>query len=402
MAFIESTYPIVLTSGGGTINLSVNDPYSDYDITGTATLVASYNIQATGTPVKNTKFVFNYEASITLSGNTLTIFGLSLDASQALQSCFIVSKYDGSAWDTQIQPDFENSNVIETKHIINDAVDKDKIAADVAGSGLGQNADGSLEVKVDASTIEINTDTLRIKDDGVTNAKLAEMTSYTLKGNNTGSTANPQDIAIATLVNSNAWGVTGNSGTNPNTNFIGTTDAQELVIKINNIEYGKPIDLSLGNVTYGTKMLNTTTGDYNTGIGLDSLTNIDTGYNNTAVGHHALAENITGYQNSALGKGSLQYVEGYSNTGIGDRSGIGIINGNKNTMIGAETEVSSNTATNRIALGYGAEATANYQFAIPDDVTTIKFKGLTYTLPTSLPAVSGVLTCSSTGVLTWA
>jgi len=402
MAYIESTYPIVLTSGGGTINLPVTDPYGDYNITGSATLAASYVIQASGTPVENTKFVFNYEASLVLNGNTLTIFGLSLDASQALQSCFIISKYDGSAWDTQIQPDFENDDVIETRHIIDDAVDKDKIAADVAGSGLGQNVDGSLEVKVDSSTIEIATDTLRIKDDGVTNAKLAEMTSYTLKGNNTGSTANPQDIAISTLLNSNAWKINGNSGTTPGTHFIGTTDAQELIIKVNNIEYGKPIDLSLGNVTYGTKLVNVTTGDYNTAIGLTSLANVNTGYNNTAIGHDALTENVIGNQNTAVGNGSLQYVEGDSNTGIGDRAGIGIIGGSKNTMIGAETEVSSNTATNRIALGYGAEATSNYQFAIPDDVTTIKFKGLVYTLPTTLPAVSGVLTCSSTGVLTWA
>jgi len=400
MAYIESTYNIALTSGGGTINLPVTDPYGDYNITGSATLAASYVIQASGTPVTNTTFIFNYEASMVLNGNTLTIFGLSLDDSQALQSCFIISKYDGSAWDTQIQPDFENDDVIETRHIIDDAVDKDKIAADVAGSGLGQNADGSLEVKVDSSTIEIATDTLRIKDDGVTNAKLAEMTSYTLKGNNTGSTANPQDIAISTLLNSNAWKINGNSGITPGTHFIGTTDAQELIIKVNNIEYGKPIDLSLGNVTYGTKLVNVTTGDYNTAIGLTSLANVNTGYNNTAIGHDALTENVIGNQNTAVGNGSLQYVEGDSNTGIGDRAGIGIIGGSKNTMIGAETEVSSNTATNRIALGYGAEATSNYQFAIPDDVTTIKFKGIVYTLPTTNGA--GVLTNDGSGNLTWA
>ncbi len=57
--------------------------------------------------------------------------------------------------------------------IANDAVDKDKIAADVAGDGLAQNVDGSLEVNVDDSTIEIDTDTLRVKDEGITAAKLA-------------------------------------------------------------------------------------------------------------------------------------------------------------------------------------------------------------------------------------
>jgi hypothetical protein len=34
----------------------------------------------------------------------------------------------------------------------------------------------------------------------------------------------------------NAWSLTGNAGTNPSTNFIGTTDAQDWVIKTNNLE----------------------------------------------------------------------------------------------------------------------------------------------------------------------
>lgn len=53
---------------------------------------------------------------------------------------------------------------ITTAKIANDAVDKDKIAADVAGNGLGQNANGSLEIKVaTASGLEIATDELKAK-----------------------------------------------------------------------------------------------------------------------------------------------------------------------------------------------------------------------------------------------
>jgi hypothetical protein len=65
------------------------------------------------------------------------------------------------------------TSAVTTTKIADDAVDKTKIAADVAGSGLGQNVDGSLEVNVDGSTIEINTDSLRVKDLGITTAKLA-------------------------------------------------------------------------------------------------------------------------------------------------------------------------------------------------------------------------------------
>jgi hypothetical protein len=46
------------------------------------------------------------------------------------------------------------------------------------------------------------------------------------------------------------WGLTGNSGTNPATQFIGTTDAQPLVIKTNNTEAMRV--LSTGNVGIGT------------------------------------------------------------------------------------------------------------------------------------------------------
>lgn len=103
---------------------------------------------------------------------------------------------------------------ISTVKIADDAVTKAKIAADVAGSGLQQNADGSLEVKhdsslgivngslsfnptviggflakngltyvsghgidvnVDGSTVEINgSDNLQVKDAGIVTAKIAD------------------------------------------------------------------------------------------------------------------------------------------------------------------------------------------------------------------------------------
>lgn len=53
------------------------------------------------------------------------------------------------------------------------SITKAMINADVAGLGLGKNADDSLEVKVDDSTIEISSDTLRVKDLGISTAKLA-------------------------------------------------------------------------------------------------------------------------------------------------------------------------------------------------------------------------------------
>lgn len=62
---------------------------------------------------------------------------------------------------------------IATGDIANAAVTADKIAAAIAGDGLAGGAGTALSVNVDASTIEINADTLRVKDAGITLAKLA-------------------------------------------------------------------------------------------------------------------------------------------------------------------------------------------------------------------------------------
>lgn len=50
-------------------------------------------------------------------------------------------------------------------------VTKEKVYSDVAGAGLAQNVDGSLEVKVDDATLEIDSDTVRVKDGGISSAK---------------------------------------------------------------------------------------------------------------------------------------------------------------------------------------------------------------------------------------
>ena len=48
----------------------------------------------------------------------------------------------------------------------------------------------------------------------------------------------------------NGWGLSGNFGTTPATNILGTTDAQSLVLKANNIETARVLDD--GNVGMGT------------------------------------------------------------------------------------------------------------------------------------------------------
>jgi len=65
---------------------------------------------------------------------------------------------------------------VGTDSIADTAVTSAKIASAVAGSGLAGGAGTALSVNVDNTTIEINSDTLRLKDNAVTTAKIADGT----------------------------------------------------------------------------------------------------------------------------------------------------------------------------------------------------------------------------------
>ncbi len=57
-----------------------------------------------------------------------------------------------------------NNLSVTTSKIENDAVTKDKLNADVAGSGLGQNADGSLEINVAGGGLQLLADQLQLSN----------------------------------------------------------------------------------------------------------------------------------------------------------------------------------------------------------------------------------------------
>lgn len=62
---------------------------------------------------------------------------------------------------------------VTTAKLDAESVTSAKIAAAVAGNGLAGGAGSALSVNVDDSTIEIDSDSLRVKDSGITEAKLA-------------------------------------------------------------------------------------------------------------------------------------------------------------------------------------------------------------------------------------
>ena len=73
------------------------------------------------------------------------------------------------------------SSAVETAKIANNAVDATKIATSVAGDGLTGGNGSALAVNVDDSSIEVATDTVQLKDLGVSTAKLANNCVQTAK-----------------------------------------------------------------------------------------------------------------------------------------------------------------------------------------------------------------------------
>jgi len=131
-------------SGGGTVTLVSGINKVTQRFTGTVTLSSSYTITAsTVTASEGDVFEIIWNAVCTLSGNSVTIFGISLDTIQALSGNVTISAvFNGSAW-------------------------------------IAQLIEGELKVN------------------SVTNPMLAQMPTMTIKGNDTGSTGNAKDLTVS-------------------------------------------------------------------------------------------------------------------------------------------------------------------------------------------------------------
>jgi len=221
-----------------------------------------------------------------------------------------------------------------------------------------------------------------------------------------------------------SWGITGTSGTTVGIDYIGTSDAEPLEIKVNGIKAGYLDYAGGGNTSYGCTALNNITGgDNNTAIGFDALAgntnassntaigygalysqayntgsstyfanNVAVGYeslyssnptsttngiNNAGTGSYSLFSNTTGTGNTANGYYALYYnTTGTQNTAIGEMSLESNTIGSYNTAIGYNADVATNNLTNATAVGYNAKvSTSNTMLLGNTSVTQHEFSG---------------------------
>ncbi len=171
----------------------------------------------------------------------------------------------------------------------------------------------------------------------------------------------------------NGWNLTGNAGTNPASNFIGTTDYQPLLFKVNNMKGGElnaftyntsfGVDAALAansggiaNTAMGYNALfNNTTGDYNTAVGVSSLASNSTTSNNTAIGVQAMISNFAGYGNTAAGAYALQgNTSGTHNVAAGDSAAYSTTTGINNVAVGAMAGWKNSVGANNTFIGHAA------------------------------------------------
>jgi len=200
---------------------------------------------------------------------------------------------------------------------------------------------------------------------------------------------------VSIMATDTYWKTTGNAGTDPAINFLGTLDAKPLRFRVNNIGSGE-LNPNNGNVAFGLNSLFSNTSGYSniaigrnalylnttghnlvaigdsalynqsehifglyrsTAIGSKALFNNTTGFSNTAVGDRALYSNTTGITNTAVGQAALEMnTTGIFNTALGQRALQANTTGSLNTAIGADAMISYNGGSSNTAVGTAALA----------------------------------------------
>ena len=203
------------------------------------------------------------------------------------------------------------------------------------------------------------------------------------------------------------WNLTGNSGTQTDTNYIGTNDNVALRFKVN----GQPAGIieadtsnssqstafgyqalmtegvfstftmrdaafgyqalssqqstaqifggNGGNSAFGYQAMDSNiSGSYNTAVGCWSLLYNSVGDSNTAIGSQAMYQNRGGSQNTAIGLGALRNNTGNSNTAVGVNA-MGIyfnvsVNGSANVAVGSGALFGVQSRSFEVAIGDSA------------------------------------------------
>ena len=119
--------------------------------------------------------------------------------------------------------------------------------------------------------------------------------------------------------------------------------------------YGQTSSIGTNALSVGYNVLALNTGQYNTGVGTNSLNANTSGNWNTGLGFQALASVTTGSNNTAIGVSAIQYGQTVqNNVGIGPQSLYNSTTASDNTSVGAFSGQQVTSGTQNVIIGSGA------------------------------------------------
>lgn len=98
-------------------------------VSGSPTLTTNWAVTMTGTPYEGMRLSFDYNASPTLAGNHVTFLGTQMPDKYVAKKVNIDCYYNGTAWVVEYTPGFEQTGIISTTQIEDDAITTSKILA---------------------------------------------------------------------------------------------------------------------------------------------------------------------------------------------------------------------------------------------------------------------------------
>jgi len=167
------------------------------------------------------------------------------------------------------------------------------------------------------------------------------------------------NITFSSTATGNYWGLSGTSGTTPNTNYIGTSDNKDVVFKRNGIISGiisnTVTNSGTANVSFGLQSIPfAATGTLNTAVGTSALFSLTSGLGNAAVGSESLYSNTTGALNVAIGQAALRAnITGAYNTAVGYQS-LYVNTASHNTAYGYQSMLANTSGANNTGIGENA------------------------------------------------
>jgi len=167
-------------------------------------------------------------------------------------------------------------------------------------------------------------------------------------------------LSTSAAAGGSGWELTGNAGTNPSNNFVGTIDSLDLIFRVNNVEKlrlkvnGALEPLNCGNSVFvgeGAGVNDDLIGNESTFVGFYAGNSNTLGTNNTAIGSHCLYNSTTGHHNTAVGERALYNNGGSNNIAIGRNPLYYITLGSNNISIGGTALHYNTTGNSNIAIG---------------------------------------------------